>query len=245
MRERPDRGNRRGPLGVWYKASVVGITGHILRSLIPARARSARRCSRRARQRRSLPRLRGARKRRAGLRHRPRARPDGRPHRQERRDDRDEQGDRRGRSALPARGARGRATRSSRRETKPRTSSPCSPTQSAPPDESVYDQEIDPDGYQYLETRDGTKLAISVHPPTDITSVIPGLPLPDMPVDAPHAHPDRVLGLRHRRSGRPRERHLDHRQPHGLHGRRRQHARHRLLGRRLRLLRAAPRPRRL
>ncbi len=44
----------------------------------------------------------------------------------------------------------------------------------APPDESVYDQEIEPDGYQYLETRDGTKLAISVHPPTDITSVIPG-----------------------------------------------------------------------
>ena len=56
---------------------------------------------------------------------------------------------------------------------------------SAPPDESVYDQDIDPDGYQYLETRDGTKLAINVHPPTDVTSVIPGLPLPDVPVDAP------------------------------------------------------------
>ena len=35
----------------------------------------------------------------------------------------------------------------------------------APPDESVYDQDINPDGYQYLETRDGTKLAINVHPP--------------------------------------------------------------------------------
>jgi uncharacterized protein len=57
----------------------------------------------------------------------------------------------------------------------------------APPDpESVYDQDINPDGYQYLETRDGTKLAINVHPPTDATSVIPGLPpLPEVPVDAP------------------------------------------------------------
>ena len=36
---------------------------------------------------------------------------------------------------------------------------------SAPPDESIYDQEIEPDGYQYLETRDGTELAINVHPP--------------------------------------------------------------------------------
>ncbi|MDQ3729420.1 MAG: hypothetical protein M3355_07495, partial [Actinomycetota bacterium] len=35
---------------------------------------------------------------------------------------------------------------------------------SAPPDESIYDQEIEPDGYQYLTTRDGTKLAINVHP---------------------------------------------------------------------------------
>ncbi|HYH62319.1 MAG TPA: CocE/NonD family hydrolase [Solirubrobacterales bacterium] len=57
--------------------------------------------------------------------------------------------------------------------------------ESAPPDESVYDQEIEPDGYQYLETRDGTKLAISVHPPSDTTSVIPGLPLPDVPEGAP------------------------------------------------------------
>lgn len=35
---------------------------------------------------------------------------------------------------------------------------------STPPDRSIYDQEIEPDGYQYLETRDGTKLAIMVHP---------------------------------------------------------------------------------
>lgn len=40
---------------------------------------------------------------------------------------------------------------------------------SAPPDPSIYDQELDP-GYGYLETRDGTKLAISVRlpgPPED------------------------------------------------------------------------------
>jgi predicted acyl esterase len=57
----------------------------------------------------------------------------------------------------------------------------------APPDEAVYDQDIDPDGYQYLETRDGTDLAISVHPPSDITSVIPDLPvqIPDIPLGTP------------------------------------------------------------
>ena len=57
----------------------------------------------------------------------------------------------------------------------------------APPDESVYDQEIEPDGYQYLETRDGTKLAIAVHPPSDVTDVIPDLPIPipDLPDNAP------------------------------------------------------------
>ena len=60
-----------------------------------------------------------------------------------------------------------------------------------------------------------------------------------------HADPDRVLGLRVRRPGRPAERDRDPRQPHGVHGGRRQHARHRLLGRRVRLLRAAPEPRRV
>jgi hypothetical protein len=48
---------------------------------------------------------------------------------------------------------------------------------SAPPDESIYNQEIEPDGYQYLETRDGTKLSISVRPPTDIPGQF-GLPEP-------------------------------------------------------------------
>jgi predicted acyl esterase len=36
----------------------------------------------------------------------------------------------------------------------------------APWDPGIYNQQIKDDGYQYLKTRDGTKLAISVHPPT-------------------------------------------------------------------------------
>jgi uncharacterized protein len=57
---------------------------------------------------------------------------------------------------------------------------------SAPPDESIYDQEIKPDGYQYLTTRDGTKLAINVRPPSDAATQFgvqppfqaPGAPTP-------------------------------------------------------------------
>ena len=42
-------------------------------------------------------------------------------------------------------------------------------TQSAPPDPGeLYSQSIPSDGYGYLKTRDGTKLAYSVHPPTDV-----------------------------------------------------------------------------
>ena len=42
-------------------------------------------------------------------------------------------------------------------------------TDSAPPDQSLYTgQTVNPDGYGYMRTRDGTKLAYSVHPPTDI-----------------------------------------------------------------------------
>ncbi len=48
----------------------------------------------------------------------------------------------------------------------------------APPSTSIYDQTIEPHGYQYLTTRDGTKLAIDVHPPQDVlkllTNAIPG-----------------------------------------------------------------------
>jgi predicted acyl esterase len=53
---------------------------------------------------------------------------------------------------------------------------------SAPPDESIYDQEIEPEGYQYLETRDGTELAINVHPANTATALgVPGPPSPGTP----------------------------------------------------------------
>src|SRR5207247_6830107 len=42
----------------------------------------------------------------------------------------------------------------------------------------IYDQTIPSDGYGYMTTRDGTKLAYSVHPPTDILNA-EGLNLPD------------------------------------------------------------------
>src|SRR4051794_25223323 len=58
-------------------------------------------------------------------------------------------------------------------------------TRSAPPSTAVYAQTIPSDGYGYLTTRDGTKLAYSVHPPTDITNT-QGYDLPHTPVtDAP------------------------------------------------------------
>jgi hypothetical protein len=43
-------------------------------------------------------------------------------------------------------------------------------TQSAPPSTDVYNQTISSDGYDYLTTRDGTKLAYSAHPPSDISN---------------------------------------------------------------------------
>ncbi len=50
----------------------------------------------------------------------------------------------------------------------------------APWDPGVYDQSIPDHGYGYLTTRDGTKLAIYVHPPQDVsTAVLPnGVSLP-------------------------------------------------------------------
>jgi uncharacterized protein len=53
-------------------------------------------------------------------------------------------------------------------------------TQSAPPSTDIYDQTVPNDGYGYLTTRDGTKLAYSVHPPTDVTNV-GGVDLPPNP----------------------------------------------------------------
>ena len=52
----------------------------------------------------------------------------------------------------------------------------------APWDPSIYKQHIAESGYQYLTTRDGTKLAIYVHPPSHpagISSLPDGLSLPD------------------------------------------------------------------
>jgi predicted acyl esterase len=46
---------------------------------------------------------------------------------------------------------------------------------SAPPNTSIYNQKIEPHGYQYLTTRDGTKLAIDVHPPQDVLKILTGL----------------------------------------------------------------------
>ena len=56
----------------------------------------------------------------------------------------------------------------------------------APWDSSIYNQTISDNGYQYLTTRDGTKLAIDVHPPTDPAGepgLPPGTPLPNGPTD--------------------------------------------------------------
>ena len=54
-------------------------------------------------------------------------------------------------------------------------------TRPAPPNGNVYDQDIPASGYGYLRTRDGTKLAIYVHPPSDVTTVLPGVDLPTSP----------------------------------------------------------------
>jgi predicted acyl esterase len=55
-------------------------------------------------------------------------------------------------------------------------------TGSAPPSTDVYNQKLPSSGYGYLTTRDGTKLAIYVHPPQDVTDVIGGLHLPPLPL---------------------------------------------------------------
>jgi uncharacterized protein len=47
-------------------------------------------------------------------------------------------------------------------------------TRPAPPSTQIYNQTIPTDGYGYLKTRDGTKLAIDVHPPSDVTNALPG-----------------------------------------------------------------------
>ena len=52
---------------------------------------------------------------------------------------------------------------------------------SAPPSTDVYDQEIPSNGYGYLTTRDGTKLAYYVHPPSDVSGATPLGYLPATP----------------------------------------------------------------
>ncbi len=61
---------------------------------------------------------------------------------------------------------------------------------SAPWDPSIYNQTISDNGYQYLTTRDGTKLAIDVHPPTSPAG-FPGLskPLPNAGTDETPPYP--------------------------------------------------------
>src|SRR6478736_2992416 len=56
-------------------------------------------------------------------------------------------------------------------------------TQSAPPSTDVYNHSIPSDGYGYLTTRDGTKLAINVHPPQDVSNA-EGIDLPTLPTGA-------------------------------------------------------------
>jgi uncharacterized protein len=69
-----------------------------------------------------------------------------------------------------------------RLETSGETSEPLTvlTTQSAPPSTDIYNQGIPSDGYGYLSTRDGTKLAYSVHPPSDASNA-GGVDLPPNP----------------------------------------------------------------
>ena len=54
-------------------------------------------------------------------------------------------------------------------------------TQSAPPDEDIYNQQLPEQGYGYLTTRDGTKLAYYVHPPEDVSNAFPTGYVPHVP----------------------------------------------------------------
>jgi uncharacterized protein len=54
-------------------------------------------------------------------------------------------------------------------------------TRPAPPSTAGYDQALPSSGYGYLTTRDGTKLAIDVHPPQDIADALPaGVTIQDL-----------------------------------------------------------------
>src|SRR3954465_1549015 len=51
----------------------------------------------------------------------------------------------------------------------------------APPSTDIYNQQIPTSGYGYMTMRDGTKLAIDVHPPQDVSSALPLGYLPALP----------------------------------------------------------------
>jgi predicted acyl esterase len=60
-------------------------------------------------------------------------------------------------------------------------------TKPAPPSTDVYDQDIPSKGYGYLTTRDGTKLSIYVHPPSDVANALPlGIQLPPTQPSEPY-----------------------------------------------------------
>ncbi len=60
----------------------------------------------------------------------------------------------------------------------------------APVSTDIYNQTIPESGYGYLTTRDGTKLAINVHPPEDVTGALPTGTLPPI---VPHTGPTPTL----------------------------------------------------
>src|SRR3954451_22133096 len=55
----------------------------------------------------------------------------------------------------------------------------------APPSTDVYNQTLPTSGYGYMTMRDGTKLAIDVHPPQDVSSALPIGYLPPFPSAGP------------------------------------------------------------
>ena len=60
-------------------------------------------------------------------------------------------------------------------------------TRPAPPNTGIYNQTIPSSGYGYMTTRDGTKLAINVHPPQDVLNVLPEeVRPPEIPVGGPY-----------------------------------------------------------
>jgi predicted acyl esterase len=66
------------------------------------------------------------------------------------------------------------------------------PNQSTPPTTDVYNQTVPSSGYGYLTTRDGTKLAYAVHPPTQPANLgLPGLPITalSLPGNVPYVAP--------------------------------------------------------